>query len=386
MTERDHSAVVAAPRDELAALDEAIRAIATELSVERVLQLIVDRVRDVAHAQYAALGIASPSGELERFITSGLTDEQRELIGPLPRGHGLLGLIIREHRSILIDDISLDARRYGFPPNHPEMHAFLGTPIRTKGRTLGNLYLTNKTTAVTFNDDDLRVIERFALHAGIAIENARLHEEVQRLAVVDERIRISQDLHDSVIQSLYGISLSLEDLPEILAEDPAAGTARTDRAIDAIHSTIRDLRNFIMGLESDFLDEADLTSRVEGMAAEFRANTLVQLEVRIGDLPLVPAEHASHLLSITSEGLSNVARHSGATRAWLDLGTTNGMIRLMIRDNGIGFDTDGPRNAGRHGLVNLQARAEAVGGVLQLESKQGAGTTLTAEIPTKETH
>jgi hypothetical protein len=98
MTERDEPASVVAPRDELAALDEAIRAIAGELSVERVLQLIVDRVRDVADAQYAALGIASPSGELERFITSGLTDEQRALIGPLPRGHGLLGLIIREHR------------------------------------------------------------------------------------------------------------------------------------------------------------------------------------------------------------------------------------------------------------------------------------------------
>ena len=130
------------------------------------------------------------------------------------------------------------------------MHSFLGTPIRNKGRTIGDLYLTNKTTAATFDDEDLRVIERFALHAGIAIENARLHEEVQRLAIVDERQRISQDLHDSIIQSLYGISLSLEDLPDVMAEDPAQGVVRTDRAIDAIHATIRDLRNFIMGLEA----------------------------------------------------------------------------------------------------------------------------------------
>jgi signal transduction histidine kinase len=384
MTERDEPASVVAPRDELAALDEAIRAIAGELSVERVLQLIVDRVRDVADAQYAALGIASPSGELERFITSGLTDEQRALIGPLPRGHGLLGLIIREHRSILIDDISLDGRRYGFPPNHPEMHAFLGTPIRTKGRTVGNLYLTNKTTAATFNDTDLRVIERFALHAGIAIENARLHEEVQRLAIVDERQRISQDLHDSIIQSLYGISLSLEDLPEVIAEDPAAGTARTERAIDSIQATIRDIRNFIMGLQTDFLNEADLAARIDSLVVEFRANTTIDLEVTVGTLPIIPADHAAHLLSITSEGLSNVSRHSRATRAWLDLGVKDGIVRLHIRDNGRGFDTNSPRTSGRYGLGNLEARAEAAGGKLYLESKPGAGTTLSAEIPVKE--
>ena len=144
--------------------------------------------------------------------------------------------------------------------------------MRSKGRTIGNLYLTNKLHAPTFSEADLRLVEMFALHAGIAIENARLHEEVQRLAVVDERQRISQDLHDSIIQSLYGISLSLEDLPEMIAEDPARGRGATDRAIDSIHATIRDIRNFIMGLAagaarpSDDLaaEHRDAGSRVPG--------------------------------------------------------------------------------------------------------------------------
>ena len=370
--------------DQLVAMDEAIQAIASELSVDRVLQLIVDRVRELADAQYAALGIANAQGAMEQFITSGITDEQRELIGPLPRGHGFLGLIIREARSILVDDIELDRRRYGFPPHHPEMHSFLGTPVLSKGRPIGNLYLTNKTTARVFDEGDVELVERFALHAGIAIENARLHEEVQRLAIVDERQRISQDLHDSIIQSLYGISLSLEDLPEVIAEDPEAGAARTDRAIDSIHATIRDIRNFIMGLQADFLDESDLAARVESLAAEFRANTVIDLEITIGALPVMPAEHAAHLLSISQEALSNVARHSRATRAWLDLGSADGVVRLVIRDNGRGFDSQLPRLAGRHGLVNLQTRAETAGGSLRLASTPGEGTTLTAEIPVKE--
>ncbi len=108
------------------------------------------------------------------------------------------------------------------------MHSFLGVPVRSKGRSIGNLYLTNKLTATTFSEADLRLVEMFALHAGIAMENARLHEEVQRLVLVDERQRIAQDLHDSIIQSLYGISLSLEDLPELVVEDPAEGR-RPDR-------------------------------------------------------------------------------------------------------------------------------------------------------------
>src|SRR5215218_9988563 len=290
--------------EQLAALDEAIRAIAGELSVERGLQLIVDRVRVLAKAQYAALGIVGPNGRIDQFITSGITDEQRRLIGPLPEGHGFLGLIMRERRSLLIDDIALDQRRYGFPAGHPEMHPFLGTPVFSKGRPVGNLYLTNKITAPTFNEADVELVERFALHAGIAIENARLHEEVQRLAIVDERQRISQDLHDSIIQSLYGISLSLEDLPEVIAEDPAAGTARTERAIDSIHATIRDIRNFIMGLQTDLLDETDLAERLDSLAAEFRANTMIDLEATIGPVPPLPTEHAAHLLSITREGLS----------------------------------------------------------------------------------
>ena len=210
----------------LEALDQAIRGIAGLLATDQVLQLIVDRVRDLLDAEYAALSILGPHGLIELFITSGITAEQREAIGPIPRGHGLLGLIIREGRTLRIDDIGRHPDSYGFPAHHPEMHSLIGAPVRAKGRTVGNLYLTNKLTAATFSDEDERLVETFALHAGIAIENARLHEELQRLAVVDERDRISQDLHDSIIQSLYALSLSLEDLPEMFAEDPSSATVR----------------------------------------------------------------------------------------------------------------------------------------------------------------
>jgi signal transduction histidine kinase len=369
-------------RRQLEGLDVAVRGIAGVLSVDRVLQLIVDRVRELVDAEYAALGIVGPFGRIDQFVTSGISAEQRARIGAVPRGLGLLGLIIREDRSFVIEDITADPRRYGFPEHHPTMTSFLGVPVRAKGHSIGNLYLANKRSAGTFNESDLRLVEMFALHAGIAIDNARMHEEMGRLAIVEERQRISQDLHDSIIQSLYAISLSLEDLPDIITEDPGEGAARADRAIDGIHATIRDIRNFIMGLQPELLIDADLGAGIETLAAEFRANTLIDLELRLDPhLPELARDHAAHILAITREALSNIARHSTATRASIELAATDGALMLVIGDNGRGFDVDAARSSRQRGLTNLRARAEAVGGQLTLTSEPGAGTRVAAQIP-----
>jgi signal transduction histidine kinase len=265
------------------------------------------------------------------------------------------------------------------------MHSLLGVPVRSRGETIGNLYLTNKQTAATFDDDDLKLVERFALHAGIAMENARLHEEIGRLAIVEERQRISQDLHDSIIQSLYGISLSLEDLPDVITEDPDEGAARADRAIDGIHATIRDIRNFIMGLQPEMLTEADLRTGLQTLAADFRANTLIDLELTIApDAPELSASRDAHVLAITREALSNIAKHSDATRATIDFAATPDGATLTISDNGRGFDVGAARSARQRGLGNLRARAEAIGGRLELTSAEGEGTKITALIPTAD--
>ncbi len=214
------------------ALDEATRAIAEVLDIEAVLQLIVDRVRTLADARYAALGIADSKGHMERFITSGITSEERARIGPPPEGHGLLALIIREGRSLRIPDIAAHPDSVGFPPNHPPMHSLLGVPILVHGRPVGDLYLTDKEGGADFDVADERLVELFARHAGIAIENARLHERVATLAVVEERDRIGRDLHDGIIQSLYAVGLSLEDLESMMTDHPAQAAARVDAAID----------------------------------------------------------------------------------------------------------------------------------------------------------
>ncbi len=364
-------------RDLFGAVDAAARAVASVLSVDEVLQVIVDQVRPLVGAQYAALGIVDGQGIIERFITSGLSDEARARIGNLPRGHGFLGLIIRENRSFRIPDITTDPRSYGFPPNHPTMTSFLGVPVTVKGRSVGNLYLTDKHDAVEFTEADQAIVESFARHAAIAIENARLHEQVHRLAVVDERDRIGKDLHDGIIQSIYAVGLSLEDVPELIAEDPDEVVQRVERAIDTLHLTIRDIRNFILGLRPELLGGTTLAGGLAALVEDFRHNSMVDIELAVGAVPREPTETVtSHLLGIVNEALSNVARHSGATRAWIDVAGDERGLTVSVRDNGRGFDPAAIAALGHQGLRNMRSRAAGVGAMMDISSTQQQGTEI----------
>ncbi|HET7495611.1 MAG TPA: GAF domain-containing sensor histidine kinase [Candidatus Limnocylindrales bacterium] len=370
-------------RAAIEALSAAIGAVAGVLDLESVLQLIVDRVRELVGARYAALGIMADRRRIERFITSGITPEQRALLGAPPQGHGLLGLIISEGRSIRIPDIAAHPASYGFPPNHPTMTSLLGVPVRLKNRTIGNLYLTDKHGAAEFSEDDQRLVELFALHAGIAIENARLHEAVQWLAVVDERERIGKDLHDGIIQSLYGIALSLEDVPELMATEPADATGRVDQAIDAVNATIGELRRFIVGLRPELIDETDLVGLLAALVDQVRQSGPIDVALDVtGSPPELPAHTRGELLHIAREALSNVARHAQASKVRVVLATEDHAVRLEIDDDGRGFEQTAPALDGHFGLANMRDRAGALGGSLAIDSRRPGGTRIIVRIPT----
>jgi signal transduction histidine kinase len=372
--------------DALYALDEATRAIAGELDLDRVLQLMVDSVRDLVGARYAALGIADASGRIERFITSGMSDETRARIGDLPRGHGLLGTIIREGVSLRIPDIAAHQDTYGFPANHPQMHSFLGVPVRVAGKPVGNFYLTEKETAAEFGADDQELAEMFALHAGIAIQNARLHQRVQDLAVVDERLRISRDLHDGIIQSIYSVGLSLEDVPELMAENPAEAANRIDRAIDRLNMTIGDIRTFITRLGA--LPDVALSAAVADIVAEIarEPGLAIELDLEAADTlqERISPEATHELLQIVRETVSNIVRHSAAKLARVSITVSDEFVMLSVVDDGQGFDPSAPAAGGHFGLANLRERASAVGGDLEIESSRENGARIIARLPLLE--
>jgi len=369
---------------QLIALDEAVRGIGGVLDVDRVLQLIADRVRLLVDAEYAAIGIVDDAGDIERFITSGISEEERATIGGLPRGRGLLGLIIRENRSYRIRDIITHPGRFGFPPHHPEMHSFLGMPILSRGEPVGRLYLTNKRAAAEFSHEDQILVEMFARHAGIALENATLHDQVRRLAVVDERDRISRDLHDSVIQSIYAQTLALDDVPELMTEEPDEARRRVDEAIDALHGVIRDIRNFIFGLRPVLLENGNLADGLRRLGEELRRSGGVEVQVTVvaddAELDALPIEVVADVLAIAREGLANVARHAAAKRTEMTLATSSDELLLEIADDGRGFDPVVSRGSDHHGLANMRARSESIGGHFALDTGP-AGTRMIVRLP-----
>ena len=366
----------------LEALDAANRAIAGLQPVEAVLQLIVDRVRSLVDAEYAALGLFDRRGRIERFVTVGIDDETRRRLGAPPQGHGLLGLIVRDNRAIRIPDIAAHPDSYGFPEHHPHMASLLGVPVTIEGRSVGNLYLTNKRGAAEFSEADQELVEAFALHAGIAIANARLHEQVRALTVVEERERIGRDIHDGIIQALYGIGLSLEDVPELMSEDGHEAAARVERAIDSIHVAIRDLRTFVFGLRPELVEGSSLIGGLAALAEAFRHNTLIEPHVNWpADLLEPSPETVVELLAIGSEALSNIARHAHASNVTIEVRREPSMLVLEITDDGVGLDDTEIRHPGHHGLANMRDRATHIGGRLEMASAEPKGTRVSAFVP-----
>ncbi|KPC84040.1 GAF domain-containing protein [Streptomyces sp. NRRL S-4] len=164
-------------RDQIHGLLEAVLSVGRELELSQVLRRIVQEATVLVDAEYGALGVVGEDRRLSEFIPVGVDDEQWAAIGALPVGHGLLGELIRHPEPLRLAELSGHPSSYGFPPHHPQMHSFLGVPIRVRGQVFGNLYLTQKRGAREFDAEDESVLLTLAVAAGIAIENSRLYEE-----------------------------------------------------------------------------------------------------------------------------------------------------------------------------------------------------------------
>jgi signal transduction histidine kinase len=373
-------------RQQLSALNAAGLALTSELDREEVLQRVVDQARDVASAKYAALGVFDEQGVVETFTTSGITAEERARIGPLPRGLGLLGLLQKEQRPIRVRDIAQHPASVGFPKDHPPMHSFVGTPIVLRGETLGNLYLTEKQGAAEFTADDEEALLTLAAQAAIAIENARLYAQEARVATLEERNRIRMDLHDGVMQSLYGVGLLLEDVAERLTTEPEESKRQLWRSIDRLNAAIADLRGYVIGLKPVEAANQPLERSLAMLAEQARSNALLDVDVDIteGTAEQLDPSRSEAAYYIAADALGNIARHARARHASLRFFPEDGVVVLEVKDDGVGFDYESATSG--HGLGNMRERAFAVGGRLSVDSRPGHGARVRLELPaTRET-
>lgn len=547
-------------QERLIALHQASLELVKDVSLETLLKKIAAVACEQSDARYAAVGVLDDEGRLKQFLTVGMTDEEVARISHLPRGRGLIGVLMNAAHPIRLADVTRDPRAVGYPANHPNMKSFLGVPIRAADIQLGQIYLTEKVGQNEFTADDEKIIQmlatyaaaaiqnarlyehlrerdaalirrhedasllndigstltasleldeilnrtlalvmnymkveageiflleedkqtlRMALHrgqaaeafwnknrldvgeglpglaaklgepvlsenaaedtrfvrsavtkagfrqlaciplkasgnlvgvlsvatrgqspfdardvqllsavsnwAGLAIENARLHANVRRLAVLEERERIGMDLHDGIIQSIYGVGLAMENIRHMLGEGETQAKDRVTHAIDDLNQVIRDIRSYILDLRPRQMNNENLMDGLKRLAAEYRAHTLASVTVNgtKAKLDSLPQGHGMILFHICQEALANAAKHAAATSVSVNVWTTDERVIMEVRDNGKGFDPDKKSKSFGHGLANMQTRVRAAGGEVDISSAPGEGVTVLAWIPRK---
>jgi signal transduction histidine kinase len=368
----------------LKAVSDAVLAVAANLSVDEVLQKLVDAAPELVGARYAALGVPDGEGGFRRFLVSGMSDELIASLGPLPRTHGMLGAMLDQRTSYRTDDIHDDPRFRGWwPRTHPDMRSFLGVPIVAPDATIiGAFYLTEKIQADAFDEVDQELIELLAAHASIAITNARLYEQSRELSILSERNRLALELHDVVSQKLFSVMLTAEAAATQMDRDLVAARAQIERLRELAREALDELRALILGLRPPELErdglEGALRKEVEMIGAVHGTNVELQIEPGFS---IETGDREAALLRIAHEALHNAVRHARAEHVTVRVGGAGGGLVVEVTDDGIGFDPDRPDLRSMHlGLTSMEERARELRGRLRIHSKPGTGTTVRIEL------
>src|SRR3954462_15237050 len=323
----------------LKAVSDAMLAVASELAVEEVLQRLVHSARELASARYAALGLPGGDGGFSQFLTSGMSDELIAAMGPLPRTHGLLGAMLEAPEPFRTEDIHTDPRFRGWwPTAHPDMHCFLGVPIVSRDRILGAFYLTDKDAGTPFDEADQRLIEMLAAHAAIAIENARLYERSRELSAIEERNRLARDLHDSVVQKLFGLGLAAQSAATLPGREPGRARTEVERLQELAADAVGELRSLVFQLRPAAIESEGLAAALAKHVEVLRRVHRLPIELDAGGSARVRPGVDEEVFRIAQEALHNALRHAGAGRLGVPLREADGDVALRIHDDGVGFD------------------------------------------------
>ncbi len=358
---------------------DAMLGISSGLDLATVLHHITDSACRLVDARYGALGVIGEGHGLTQFITVGVEPGTVAAIGHYPEGLGILGLLIVDPRPLRLRDVSRHPKSFGVPANHPPMRSFLGVPIHVGDEVFGNLYLCEKTTADEFTDEDEALVVSLAAMAAVAVENARLHDRLQDLAVLRDRERIARDLHDKVIQRLFAVGMRLQATARLV--EPAEAE-RVVEAVDELDGIITEIRGTIFELGIRPSDRPSLSASVLALVDESVRPAGLEPTIRVDtalDERVNPAL-GTDVLAVLREALTNVVRHAGARSVAVEV-TLADDLTVRVADDGTGIDPARRRAELGHGLRNLEVRARSRGGTCSLRAGGGGGTVLEWRVP-----
>src|SRR6266516_1573895 len=352
-------------------VSQAVLAVTRQVSVRDALATIVRSARSLIGARYAALGVPDTDGSFAEFVVAGMSAREQEAIGPLPRQHGMLGVLLREGNPLRLADIRADPRFEYFPRAHPVLADFLGVPIKDGPDVLGILFLANKRAPGGFTERDQELLSLFAAHAAIALTNARLYERSRELSVIEERARLARDLHDAVSQKLFGIRAHARAAAVLAAREPPDAD-RIKAEIEVVGElgaeAHAELRAVIDGLAPPDLEAAGLAESLRRYAVLAGRAHGVPVTFTAACLPPRNEKAEAALYRVAQEALHNALRHAGASCVTVALSKTPRLVVLEVSDDGHGFAPDAPSSGPGLGLESMRERAAAAGGRLAIRS------------------
>ncbi|NJC96181.1 MAG: hypothetical protein C3F07_11325 [Anaerolineales bacterium] len=302
-------------------------------------------------------------------------------------GDGYIGLVAETRKPLVSTDLASDVRFVREAVVKAGFHQIACIPLLSGENMMGVLSISSRGRE-PIDDRSIEMLAAVGNWAGLAIENARLHANARRLAVLEERDRIGMDLHDGIIQSIYGVGLSLENALHSINEDPNDARQRVKHSIDGLNQAIRDLRSYILDLRPRQLGNDGLMNGIKRLISEYRANTFAEVHLTEPDSDLndLPQAHALALFHICQEALANAAKHSKAKKVQIAVWTTDDRLLMEITDDGKGFDIGSKDTMIGHGLANMQTRAHSVGGEVDISSVLNEGTTIFVWVPRDARH
>jgi signal transduction histidine kinase len=349
-------------------------------TAEQVLQQIANVAREVVRVRYAALGIPDGKGGLKYFKTVGMTEEEIKKLAHYPHGLGLLGAIMHERETVRLEHIADDARSVGFPKYHPPMDRLLGVPIQTGQELFGMLYLCDRNDGLPFTEEDQWLVETFAGYAALAISGAQLSEQRSRITLFEERERVSMELHDGTIQSLYAVGMQLQ----LIRMNHPETENELKEVVHSIDTVIEDIRSYIMNLKIANYQQQSLYECFHDLVQRLHVADRMTVEIDAPNRPApFPPPIFEAVCQIAQEALSNILRHAEAHHVQISTSQRDYIFRMTIKDDGKGFDSQSENYRNGLGLRNIQQRARIHGGDIFIHSAPGKGTRLMLQIPLK---
>lgn len=381
LTRRDQ--VLTQRSENLALLNDLASTLASSSDIDQILDKALTQMMEYLHLELGEIFLREEESKVLKLVL-----HRSEISGSLWAhkefhvGEGMVGQVAKVGQPRLFDLSSADGD--GLEPEvmgscFRQIACF---PLPGRRGVIGVLVIANCHPG-PLNEQEIQLLSWIGSWVGMAVENVRLSLQQRRLAVLEERERIGMDLHDGIIQSIYAVGLTLDHARLLMAEDPEAARQRIIQATSDLNSTIRDIRTYILDLRPRQLYNESLMQGVQRLVSEFRANTLVSVNLQgpADNLAGLPDAQAIALFHICQEALANIAKHGRARHVEVSLWKTADRVLLEVSDDGRGFDASKVQLTLGHGLANMQTRVHNVGGEVEVSSEPGKGAAVLAWVP-----